>query len=59
MIKRLVSLAERSFRVHPEYSGFLISIGFLVLYVFVAPPLILFIEGLFSPMLIPVGLGAM
>jgi hypothetical protein len=59
MIRRLVSLAERSFRVHPEYSGFLISIGFLVLYVLVAPPLIWFIGRLFSPMLVPLGLAVM
>jgi hypothetical protein len=54
MIEWFVRLAERPFRGHPGFNGFLLGLGFLVLYVIVAPPRIWGIERLFSPVLGPV-----
>jgi hypothetical protein len=55
MIERLVAIADRPFRGHPGFNGFLIGLGFLALYVIAAPPLFWGIERLFSPALEPLG----
>jgi hypothetical protein len=55
MIERLARIAKRPFRGHPGFNGFLIGIGFLLLYVVVAPPLFWLIGQLFLLVLEPLG----